>query len=175
MTQATTVEITPAVPADVPLLLALIKELAAFEKLEQHVVATQEVLHQSLFGSRPGAEAVVARVAGEPAGFALYFHNFSTFLGKHGLYLEDLFVRPDFRGRTVGKSLLAHLAKLALERGCGRFEWAVLDWNRPAQEFYDSLGAHPRTDWIGYRITGDALRRLSEFDAQGPSSPHVTR
>jgi GNAT superfamily N-acetyltransferase len=162
MTQATTLEIRAAVPADVPLLLSLIKELAEFEKLQQHVIATEAVLRQSLFGGRPPPEAVVARVGGEPAGFALYFHNFSTFLGQHGLYLEDLFVRPEFRGRGVGKSLLAYLAKLALARGCGRFEWAVLDWNRRAQEFYESLGAQARTDWIGYRITGDALRRLSE-------------
>jgi GNAT superfamily N-acetyltransferase len=162
MTQATTLELSPAVPADIPLLLVLIKELAEFEKLQQHVVATEAVLHQSMFGARVAAEAVIARVGGKPAGFALYFHNFSTFLGKHGLYLEDLFVRPDFRGDGVGKALLAYLAKLALERGCGRFEWAVLDWNRRAQEFYDSLGAQARTDWIGYRITGEALRRLSE-------------
>jgi GNAT superfamily N-acetyltransferase len=162
MTQATTLEITRAIPADVPLLLSLIKELAEFEKLQQHVVATEAVLSQSLFGGRPAAEAVIARVGGKPAGFALYFHNFSTFLGRHGLYLEDLFVRPDFRSRAVGKSLLAYLAKLAVERGCGRFEWAVLDWNRRAQEFYESLGAQARTDWIGYRISGDALRRLSE-------------
>jgi GNAT superfamily N-acetyltransferase len=162
MTQATTLEISAAVPADVPLLLSLIKQLAEFEKLQQHVIATETVLRQSLFGGRPAAEAVVARVGGEPAGFALYFHNFSTFLGRHGLYLEDLFVRPEFRGRGVGKSLLAYLARLALARGCGRFEWAVLDWNRRAQEFYESLGAQARTDWIGYRITGDALRRLSE-------------
>ena len=162
MTQATTLEISPAAPADVPLLLSLIKELAEFEKLHQHVVATEAVLRQSLFGGRAAAEAVIARVGGEPAGFALYFHNFSTFLGKHGLYLEDLFVRPEFRGNGVGKALLAYLAKLAIERGCGRFEWAVLDWNRRAQEFYESLGAQARTDWIGYRITGDALRRLSE-------------
>jgi GNAT superfamily N-acetyltransferase len=162
MTQATSLEISPAVPADVALLLSLIKELAEFEKLQQHVVATEAVLRQSLFGGRPAAEAVIARVGGEPAGFALYFHNFSTFLGKHGLYLEDLFVRPDFRGHGAGKALLAYLAKLAIERGCGRFDWAVLDWNRRAQEFYESLGAQARTDWIGYRITGDALRRLSE-------------
>jgi GNAT superfamily N-acetyltransferase len=162
MTQATGLEISPAVPADVALLLCLIKELAEFEKLQQHVIATEAVLQQSLFGARPAAEAVIARVDGKPAGFALYFHNFSTFLGKHGLYLEDLFVRPEFRGRAVGKTLLAHLAKLALERGCGRFEWAVLDWNRRAQEFYESLGAQARTDWIGYRITGDALRRLAQ-------------
>lgn len=165
MTQATTVDIAPASPADVPLLLDLVKELAAFENLQHEVIATESSLHRALFGSRPGAEAVVARVGGEPAGFALYFHNFSTFLGKQGLYLEDLFVRPAFRGRTIGKSLLIHLAKLALQRDCGRFEWAVLDWNSSAREFYETLGAEAKSAWINYRITGEALRRLAQEDA----------
>jgi GNAT superfamily N-acetyltransferase len=161
MTQATALDIVPATPADVPLILSLIRELAEYEKLEAEVVATEASLHGALFGARPGAEAVIARFCGEPAGFALYFHNFSTFLGKSGLYLEDLFVRPAYRGRSVGKSLLAHLAKVAVERGCGRFEWAVLDWNAPARRFYESLGARASAGWINYRITGEAMRRLA--------------
>jgi GNAT superfamily N-acetyltransferase len=161
MTQATTLEITAAAPADVPLILSLIRELAEYEKLEAEVVATEASLHVALFGASPGAQAVIARLGGEPAGFALYFHNFSTFLGKPGLYLEDLFVRPAYRGRSVGKGLLAHLAELAVERGCGRFEWAVLDWNAPARRFYESLGARPNSGWINYRITGEALQRLA--------------
>jgi GNAT superfamily N-acetyltransferase len=119
------------------------------------------MLRSALFGPRPAAEALIARIDGDPAGFALYFHNFSTFLGKHGLYLEDLFVRPAFRGRAVGKALLVRLARLALERDCGRFEWAVLDWNRPARDFYEALGAEANSAWISYRITGDALERLA--------------
>jgi GNAT superfamily N-acetyltransferase len=114
-----------------------------------------------LFGPRPGAEAVIARVGGEPAGFALFFHNFSTFLGRHGLYLEDLFVRPGFRGRAIGTALLKHLARLAVERNCGRFEWAVLDWNRPSRDFYESLGARAHAEWVNYRISGEALERLA--------------
>ncbi|HWJ35036.1 MAG TPA: GNAT family N-acetyltransferase [Steroidobacteraceae bacterium] len=161
MTQAAAIGIVPAGPADIPLILALINELAEYEQLTHHVVATEATLRQALFGARPAAEALIARVDGEPAGFALYFHNFSTFLGKHGLYLEDLFVRPAFRGLGVGKAVLVHLARLALERDCGRFEWAVLDWNRPARDFYEALGAEAKSDWINYRITGDALERLA--------------
>jgi GNAT superfamily N-acetyltransferase len=161
MTQATALDIAPATPADVPLILSLIRELAEYEKLATEVVATEASLHGALFGARPGAEAVIARCGGEPAGFALYFHNFSTFLGKSGLYLEDLFVRPAYRSRSVGKSLLAHLAKLAVERGCGRFEWAVLDWNAPARRFYESLGARANAGWINYRISGEAMQRLA--------------
>jgi GNAT superfamily N-acetyltransferase len=145
----------------VPLILALIKELADYEKLRHEVVATEESLSQALFGSRPSAEAVIARVNGEAAGFALFFHNFSTFLGKHGLYLEDLFVRPAYRGRAIGKALLKYLAALALQRDCGRFEWAVLDWNRPARDFYEALGAQAKSDWVIHRMSGEALRRLA--------------
>jgi GNAT superfamily N-acetyltransferase len=161
VTQATHFRITPAREADIPLILSLINELAIYEKLEHQVVATEATLRQALFGPRPGAESLIAWIDGEPAGFALYFHNFSTFLGKHGLYLEDLFVRPAFRGRAIGKSLLVHLARLALERGCGRFEWAVLDWNRPARDFYEALGAEANLAWVSYRITGEALERLA--------------
>jgi GNAT superfamily N-acetyltransferase len=161
MTQTADLEITPATEADIPLIVELIAELAEYERLRDQAVATPASLRHALFGPRPGPEALIARVGGIPAGFALYFHNFSTFLGKHGLYLEDLFVRPAFRGRAVGKSLLVHLARLALERDCGRFEWAVLDWNRPARDFYEALGAQANAAWVNYRITGDALARLA--------------
>jgi GNAT superfamily N-acetyltransferase len=153
--------ITAASRADVPLILSLVGELADYEKLSHEAVATHESVAEALFGATPRAEAVIARWDGEPAGFALYFHNFSTFLGRPGLYLEDLFVRPAFRGRAIGKSLLSHLAALALRRGCGRFEWQVLDWNTPAREFYESLGARPNAEWINYRMTGEALERLA--------------
>jgi GNAT superfamily N-acetyltransferase len=162
MTQATDVHITPATPDDVPLILGLIRELAVYEKLEGEVSATEADLRESLFGSPGGAQAVVASVDGKSAGFALYFHNFSTFLGRRGLYLEDLFVRPAFRGRGVGKALLIYLAGLAVARGCGRFEWQVLDWNRSARDFYECFGALPNPGWINYRVAGDALRRLAQ-------------
>jgi GNAT superfamily N-acetyltransferase len=162
MTQAAALDITPATPADVPLILSLINELADYEKLRHEVIATEASVGQALFGPRPSAEAVIARMGAQPAGFALYFHNFSTFLGKQGLYLEDLFVRPAYRGRAIGKALLRHLAALALERGCGRFEWAVLDWNRPARDFYEALGAQAKSDWIIHRLSGDALQRLAD-------------
>jgi GNAT superfamily N-acetyltransferase len=161
MTQVAALDISPANPADVPLILALVKELAEYEKLSDEVVATEASVSQALFGPRPSAEAVIARIGTQTAGFALFFHNFSTFLGKRGLYLEDLFVRPEFRGRAIGKSLLSYLAALALQRDCGRFEWAVLDWNRPARDFYEALGAQAKSDWIIHRISGDALQRLA--------------
>ena len=162
MMQTAAVAISPAQEADLPLILALIKELADYEKLTGQVVATEAGLRHALFAHRPAAEALIARVGGEPAGFALFFHNFSTFLGKQGLYLEDLFVRPKFRGLSVGSTLLRHLARLALERGCGRFEWAVLDWNRSARDFYESLGAQANPTWINYRMTGEAIERLAK-------------
>jgi GNAT superfamily N-acetyltransferase len=161
MTAPSTLSITAACPADVPLILSLINELAEYERLRHEAVATTASLQESLFGAKPSAEALIARVDGEPAGFALFFHNFSTFLGRRGLYLEDLFVRPNFRGRAIGKSLLIHLAALAVERGCGRFEWQVLDWNTPAREFYERLGAKANSAWVSYRMTGEALQRLA--------------
>jgi len=161
MTDLSSLSISAACPADVPLILALISELAEYEKLSHEAIASEASLQESLFGAKPGAEALIARVAGEPAGFALFFHNFSTFLGRRGLYLEDLFVRPHFRGRAIGKSLLIHLAGLAVERGCGRFEWQVLDWNTPARDFYERLGAQANPAWINYRLTGEALKRLA--------------
>jgi GNAT superfamily N-acetyltransferase len=161
MTQSSRIDIVPATPADIPLVLALITALADYEKLRHEVVATEQSLHQALFGSKPSAEAVIARDGGVAAGFALFFHNFSTFMGKPGLYLEDLFVLPEFRGRSIGKALLQYLAQLAVQRDCARFEWAVLDWNRPARDFYESLGAQAKSDWIIHRVSGPALQRLA--------------
>jgi GNAT superfamily N-acetyltransferase len=152
--------VRPADPEDVALLLELIHELATYEKAPQEAVATPELLHAALFGERPTAEAVVAEWDGEPAGFALFFHNFSTWLGKPGLYLEDLFVREDKRGYGIGKALLLHLVEIARERGCGRMEWAVLDWNTPAIEFYEALGAKPQSEWTVYRLHERALDKL---------------
>jgi GNAT superfamily N-acetyltransferase len=154
-------QIRSATPADIPLILQLIGELAEYEKLAHEARARAEDLETHLFGPRPRAEAVIAEVDGAPAGFALFFHNFSTFHGKPGLYLEDLYVRPPFRGQGVGKRLLAHLAALALERGCARFEWSVLDWNTPAIDFYRGLGARPMDEWIVHRLDGEALRALA--------------
>jgi len=154
------IRIDPATPADVPTIRALIRELAEFERLLHEANATEEQLRDSLFGPNPGAEVVIARIGDEVAGFALFFHNFSTFLGKRGLYLEDLYVRPQFRGKGCGEALLRHLAKIALERDCGRFEWSVLDWNQRAIDFYKSLGAVPMNDWTTYRVTGEALEKL---------------
>ena len=153
--------IRPAAPADCPLIAALIGELADYEKLRHECHATAEALEASLFGERPHAECVIAEVDRTPVGFALFFHNYSTFLAKPGLYLEDLFVRPAARGQGVGKALLAHLAALAVARGCGRFEWSVLDWNAPAIAFYESLGARAQSEWTIYRVTGEALSHLA--------------
>jgi GNAT superfamily N-acetyltransferase len=144
----------------VPLILALVKELAEYERLAHTAVATEDLLHEQLFSERPAAEAIIAEVDGAPAAFAVFFQNFSTFLGQNGIYLEDLFVRPQFRGHGAGKALLQHLARLALERGCGRMEWSVLDWNEPAIAFYEALGASPMTEWTTYRLAGDALAAL---------------
>jgi GNAT superfamily N-acetyltransferase len=162
MTQATDVHITAATEADVPLILELIRGLAIYEKLEDQMIATEAILHDSLFSQSNGAECVIARVDGRAAGFALYFHNFSTWLGRRGLYLEDLFVLPALRGHGVGKALLIYLAGVALERGCGRFEWQVLDWNQSARDFYENLGAKAVPGWINYRVTGEALKRLAQ-------------
>lgn len=157
-------EIRSATAADVPLILEFIKGLAEYEKLAHEVVADEALLREQLFGESPAkaeAEVVIAYLAGVPVGFALFFHNFSTFLGRRGIYLEDLFVKPEVRGHGVGRALLAHLARLAVERGCGRFEWAVLNWNEPAIKFYESLGAKPMNDWTVYRVTGEALKELA--------------
>lgn len=151
----------PARVEDTPAILALIRGLAEYERLPDECTVTEAELRSSLFGERPQAEVILARLGDEVAGFALFFHNYSTFLGRHGLYLEDLFVWPRFRGQGIGHELLSHLARLALERGCGRFEWAVLDWNEPAIRFYERLGATAMTDWTVYRVTDSALERLA--------------
>ena len=153
--------IRSATAADVGVILEFIVGLAVYERLENEVVASEAGLREALFGARPDAEVLIAEWDGAPAGFALFFHNFSTFLGRRGLYLEDLFVQPAYRGRGVGRALLARLAATAVERGCGRFEWSVLDWNESAIGFYESLGARPQSDWTVYRVTGDALHRLA--------------
>jgi len=160
-----TIRIEPATPADVPTILQLVRELAEFERLLHEVTATEAQLRDELFGPKPRAEVVMARIGEEVAGFALYFHNFSTFLGKAGLYLEDLYVRDKFRGHGCGAALLQYLARLAVERGCGRFEWWVLNWNQRAIDFYKSLGAVPMDEWTVYRVTGDALTRLANRNA----------
>ena len=147
-------------PTDGPILLTLIGELAEFERLAHEVVVSETALREALFGPHPSAEAVVARVEGEVVGFALFFHNFSTFLGRRGLYLEDLYVRPALRGQGVGRGLLMHLAQLAIERGCGRMEWSVLNWNRRAIGLYEGLGARPIKDWTVYRLDRAALEAL---------------
>ncbi|HET7025917.1 MAG TPA: GNAT family N-acetyltransferase [Gemmatimonadales bacterium] len=150
-----------ATAADVPLILRFIQGLADYERLAHECVATEEQLRDTLFGPTPQAEVVLAFQDAEPAGFALFFHSYSTFLAQRGLYLEDLFVFPEFRSKGIGKALLRHLAQLAVERGCGRFEWSVLDWNASAIRFYQSLGAVPMADWTVYRLTGEALRHLA--------------
>ena len=155
-----TVSIRPAQPTDVPVVAELIWQLARFEKLEDEVVLSDELLRVGLFGPHPYAEAVLAEEDGEPVGFALFFHTFSTFLARPGLYLEDLFVLPEHRGRGVGRTLLSHLARLSLERGCGRLEWAVLNWNKDAIRFYERLGAKPNSEWTVYRVAGEALNAL---------------
>ncbi len=158
---STTPTLRPASPADVPAIVGLIRELAVFEKLEHLVVVTPESLLPHLFGSRPVAEAVVAEVDSVVVAFALFFTNFSTFLGRPGLYLEDLYVQPAHRGCGLGKALLQHLGALAVERGCGRFEWSVLDWNDNAIRFYESMGAAVMPDWRICRISGDTLQAFA--------------
>jgi len=151
-------------PQDVPQILAFIRALAEYEKLAHEVVATEAVLHETLFGASPKAHVVLAELAGESVGFALYFYNFSTFLGKPGIYIEDLFVNPDCRGQGIGKALLRHLAAKVLAEGCGRLEWWVLDWNAPAIGFYEALGAQQMKEWTVCRVTGDALEKLAKVE-----------
>lgn len=153
--------IREATERDVPLILSFIRALAEYEKLSHEVGATEEDLLANLFGGRPFAEVLIAEQDEAPAGFALFFHNFSTFLGKPGIYLEDLYVKPEFRGAGTGKKLLVHLARLAKERGCGRLEWWVLDWNEPSIGFYRKIGAVAMDDWTVYRLAGGALDELA--------------
>jgi GNAT superfamily N-acetyltransferase len=156
-----TLRIRTASEEDVPLILDFIKRLAVYERLADRVVATEEMLRQTLFGNPRFAEVLIAEDESEALGFALFFHNYSTFLARPGVYLEDLFVREEARGRGVGKALLVRLAQIAVERGCGRLEWAVLDWNEPAIGFYKRLGAVAQDEWTVYRLTGDALESLA--------------
>jgi GNAT superfamily N-acetyltransferase len=155
------VRIDSVVERDVPLLLRLIKALAEYEKLSGEVVATEALLQEALFGPARNAEAALAYVGEDAVGFAVWFYNFSTFVGRPGLYLEDVFVLPDWRGRGVGSALMRHLARLAVQRGCGRMEWAVLDWNQSAIGFYRRLGAQAMDGWTVYRLSGDALEKLA--------------
>ncbi|MCP3943098.1 MAG: GNAT family N-acetyltransferase [Desulfobacteraceae bacterium] len=153
----TNIEISKATVDDAALILKFVTELATYEKAEHEVVATESDIKNSLFGESPTTQAVICHVDGKPIGFAVYFFNYSTWLGKNGLYLEDLYVSPENRGTGAGKALLKHLAQIALENGCGRFEWNVLDWNEPAISFYQSIGAKPQNEWVGYRLAGKAL------------------
>jgi GNAT superfamily N-acetyltransferase len=161
MSAPASLRIAPATPADVPAILSLIRGLADYERLADYVVATDASLHDALFGPSPAAEAVLASIDGRTAGYALWFQTFSTFEGKRGIYLEDLYVNPEFRGQGIGRALLAHLARVAVERGCTRLQWAVLDWNTPAIAFYRGLGAVPVDDWHIYKLSGDALKALA--------------
>ncbi len=161
MTAATHFSVRPAEPADVTHIHSMIVELAVFEKLEHMVVATEELLHDGLFGARPACEAIIGEENGEVVAFALFFHNFSTFLTKKGLYLEDLYVRQSHRGKGYGTQLLSKLAQIAVERNCGRFEWSVLDWNEPAIGFYKTMGAEVMPEWRICRVTGESLDQLA--------------
>lgn len=156
--------------ADVPVILSLIKELAEYERAPDDVVATEESLREVLFGEQPAAHVLIAREGDDPAGFSVYFFNFSTWLGRPGLYLEDLFVRPALRGKGYGRALLVELAKIAEARGCGRMEWAVLDWNDPAIQFYRKLGARPMDEWTVFRLTSDGIARLADAGAKHPAT-----
>lgn len=158
----TAIQIREARRVDVPLILNFIKELADYEHMSDQVIATEPLLEEWIFDKQK-AEVLVAELDGVPAGFALFFHSFSTFLGRAGLFLEDLYVRPEYRDRGVGKSLIARLAALTVERGCGRLEWNCLDWNEPSIGFYRALGAQPMSDWTTYRLTGDALEAVSHL------------
>jgi GNAT superfamily N-acetyltransferase len=161
MSDAKDLSLKMATEEDVPLILSFIKGLAEYERLADAVIATEDGLRQTLFGPRPYAECVIARWQGQPAGFALFFHNYSTFLGRPGIYLEDLFVKPELRGQGVGRALLQFLARLAQERNCGRLEWSVLDWNESAIGFYKSLGAVRLEEWTIFRLKDEALSRLA--------------
>lgn len=156
------IAIRKATADDAGLILGFITDLAIYEKAEEEVVATESDIRNSLFGSDSVASAIICSIDNDPVGFAVYFLNYSTWLGKYGLFLEDLYVSPRYRGSGAGKALLKHLAKIALSKDCGRFEWNVLDWNKPAIKFYQSLGAKPQDEWVGYRLTGHALEELAK-------------
>lgn len=155
------IKIKKATKEDVPIILGFIKDLAEYENLSKDVVATEKSLQKWLFGKNAVAETLIAFLDGVPAGFALFFHSFSTFLAKPGIYLEDLFVKPEYRGKGIGKRLLVEVAKIAKKRDCGRLEWSVLNWNKPAIDFYKKLGAQPLDEWTMYRVTGKSLEKLA--------------
>jgi len=161
----TNFEIRPARVEDVPVILGLIRELATYERAPNEVTATEEQLVDVLFGEKPAAEVLLAFENDTAAGFAVFFYNFSTWLGRPGLYLEDLFVKPEKRGKGYGRALLVDLAKIAYERGCGRMEWAVLDWNEPAIKFYRALGAKPMDEWTVFRLTRDGIAKLAQSES----------
>jgi GNAT superfamily N-acetyltransferase len=163
VTPALDVRIVPATERDTPVILALIKALAEYEQKQDEVEATEDDVRESLFGEWAAAEVVLAYVGTDVAGFALFFHNYSTFVGRRGLYLEDLFVQPAYRGRGIGRRLLSHLARLAVERRCKRIDWSVLDWNESAVRFYRSIGAVAMDEWTVYRLSGDALARMADL------------
>jgi GNAT superfamily N-acetyltransferase len=156
----------PATIDDAPIILTCIRALAEYERLADESVGTEDLVRETLFGARPAAEVILAFDGDEPAGMALFFHNYSTLLTRRGLYLEDLFVFPRFRGRGLGTRLLTRLARIAVERNCGRFEWVVLDWNKDAIRVYEGIGAKPVSDWRTYRLTGEALEKLAQKDEQ---------
>ncbi len=156
-----TISIRAATPGDVPLVLTLIRELADYERAPEKARATSELMHDALFGPHPACECVIGEIDGVAQGFALFFHNFSTWEGRRGIYLEDLFVRPAVRGCGLGRALLRHVARVAVQRRCARFEWAVLDWNTPAIQFYRALGARPMHEWTTFRVDGEALGALA--------------
>ncbi len=164
------IRIRPAVKADCALVLSFITELALYEKLAHEVVATVEILEESLFGAKPYAEVLIAELDGQAVGYALFFYSFSTFLGRPGIYLEDIYVTPTKRGHGVGKTIMTHIARLAVERKCGRFEWSVLDWNEPSIQFYRSIGAVSMDGWTVQRVTGQALFDLAAMTHQGAGS-----
>ena len=155
------ISIREANVADAALILRFVRELAIYEKAEHEVLATEESIVTTIFGGNTGVDALICEQSGDAIGFAVYFYNYSTGLGQPGLFLEDLYVSPEYRGLGAGKALLRHLAQIAVARNCGRFEWNVLDWNEPSIKFYESLGAKPLSEWIGYRLTGDALLDLA--------------
>jgi GNAT superfamily N-acetyltransferase len=155
------IEIRQATESDAALILGFITDLAIYEKLEHEVLASESDIRESLFGVDSTAKALVCTIDQQAAGYAVYFYNYSTWLGKPGLFLEDLYISPEFRGTGAGKAVLRHLAKTAVTKGCGRFEWNVIDWNEPAIQFYKSLGAEPQNEWVGYRLTGPSLEKLA--------------
>ena len=163
MSKTMNFKIRPATEKDTPVIITLIKELADYERLSHEVVASEDDIRNSLFGVRPFAQALIGVNEGIAVSFALYFYNFSTFLGKPGIYLEDLYVQPEHRGKGFGRKMLVHIARLAKKQNCGRFEWSVLDWNEPAIRTYEKLNAKPMNEWILYRLTGEALDNLADI------------